>query len=256
MVKSNVRSHEGLLPGATNHDPIDFHVGNRLRERRETAGFSLKEVASALGIADQQLQKYEDGATRISASRVWDFAQILGVPVRYFFDGIPDAVAEPFKKRETRELVRAFAAIPNPELRRRLTEMCRSVAAREDATEPGDTQLDPRGSEDSEDDATAKIDVIAFVQSLFARRLSKRYTIEVTGSFSGFRKRFGSTRFQAAMPSLARLWASVSNPAQSADIAFAHSLRWATTQRQSPTEAAQERLSRRLARPIIHAHAR
>jgi transcriptional regulator with XRE-family HTH domain len=73
-------------------DPVDIHVGGRIRMRRILLGLSQEVVASQLGISFQQLQKYESGANRISASRLYDVAHFLNVPVAYFFDEMPDEV--------------------------------------------------------------------------------------------------------------------------------------------------------------------
>jgi transcriptional regulator with XRE-family HTH domain len=70
------------------HDPVDTHVGRRLRSLRKTNDLSQKEVAGMAGISFQQLQKYERGNNRISASRLWALAKGLKVPVGYFFEGL------------------------------------------------------------------------------------------------------------------------------------------------------------------------
>ena len=70
-------------------DPVDVHVGNRLRQRRTLLGMSQEKLAAAFGVSFQQIQKYERGANRISASRLHLLTQILDVPVTYFFEGLP-----------------------------------------------------------------------------------------------------------------------------------------------------------------------
>lgn len=133
----------------TNNNPIDVHVGRRVRLRRTLLGMSQEQLGDALNITFQQVQKYERGSNRISASRLWDIAQILDVPVSFFFDDMSDDTAahsprrmkagtakdeyeenptDPMARRETLELVRAYYSIKNPNLRKRITEMVKSVA--------------------------------------------------------------------------------------------------------------------------------
>ena len=128
----------------TNNNPIDVHVGRRVRLRRTLLGMSQEQLGDALNITFQQVQKYERGSNRISASRLWDIGQILDVPVSFFFDDISDDTAahsprrmkaggakdeyeenpaDPMARRETLELVRAYYSIKNPNLRKRITEM-------------------------------------------------------------------------------------------------------------------------------------
>ncbi len=138
-------------------DPIDRHVGRRLRLRRALVGLSQERLGELLGVTFQQIQKYERGANRIGAGRLWRLAAILGVPVAWFFEeleeteGVPapaSGLAEPGEgfvfdlprprvaapaaptvdRRETLELVRAFNAIPDALLRRRLYELVRAVS--------------------------------------------------------------------------------------------------------------------------------
>lgn len=133
----------------TNNNPIDVHVGRRVRLRRTLLGMSQEQLGDALNITFQQVQKYERGSNRISASRLWDIGQILDVPVSFFFDDMSDDTAahsprrmksggvkdeyeenptDPMARRETLELVRAYYSIKNPNLRKRITEMVKSVA--------------------------------------------------------------------------------------------------------------------------------
>lgn len=120
--------------------PIDVQVGSRLRERRLLLGISQTELASAVGLAFQQLQKYERGANRISASRLFEFATVLGVPVAHFFGESSD---EPGKRKpgranlehtalvskpETLKLVRAFYQIRDPKLRRSVARLIVALA--------------------------------------------------------------------------------------------------------------------------------
>src|SRR5271154_7056246 len=131
--KSSVgRSIRGrTLSGKPN--PIDVHVGNRVRLRRTLLGMSQEKLGEAIGLTFQQVQKYERGANRIGASRLWELSGVLDVPVQYFFAEMsPDTVAamrqiqqsqglapppaaafeaEPMARRETLELVRAYYRI-------------------------------------------------------------------------------------------------------------------------------------------------
>ena len=68
--------------------PVDVHVGKRIRQRRWLTGMTQQQLAQSVGIKFQQIQKYETGANRVSASRLWDIASALDVPVTFFFDGV------------------------------------------------------------------------------------------------------------------------------------------------------------------------
>lgn len=125
-------------------DPIDIHVGSRVRLRRTLLGMSQEKLGDALGLTFQQIQKYERGANRIGSSRLYRIAQILEVPVSFFFDDMPQQIddaavglaetpAEPFEtenlsKRETLELVRAYYRIDDPKVRKRFFELVKAVA--------------------------------------------------------------------------------------------------------------------------------
>ncbi len=114
--------------------PIDVIVGRRARERRTLEGMSQSAVAAKLGLTFQQLQKYERGDNRISASRLYELAQIFDVPVAYFYEGMEagkGASDDWLTKRETLELVRAYYAISDPAVRgsiRRLTQAAAKLA--------------------------------------------------------------------------------------------------------------------------------
>lgn len=117
--------------------PVDVHVGKRVRHRRWMVGMTQQQLAEKVGIKFQQIQKYETGMNRISASRLWDISDALDVPVAFFFEGLDgDAVAEDansVKKRdllgdkEALELVRSYYAIPENQ-RRRLFELARVLS--------------------------------------------------------------------------------------------------------------------------------
>jgi transcriptional regulator with XRE-family HTH domain len=120
--------------------PVDVHVGQRLRLRRKLAGLSQTELGEKIGVTFQQLQKYESGANRISASRLFDLSRVLDVPVSYFFDEMTENVSgsgkmeaalsnEPnlMAKRETLELARAYTRIADPKLRQLLRSLVTAV---------------------------------------------------------------------------------------------------------------------------------
>lgn len=125
--------------------PIDVHVGSRVRLRRTLLGMSQEKLGDAIGLTFQQVQKYERGANRIGASRLYDLSRVLDVPVSFFFDDAPVGEAEampapgveeepapmeldPMAKRETLELVRAYYRVTDPAVRKRLFELTKSLA--------------------------------------------------------------------------------------------------------------------------------
>ncbi|WP_044562673.1 helix-turn-helix domain-containing protein [Azospirillum sp. B4] len=119
-------------------NPIDIHVGNRLRLRRTLLGLSQEILGEAVGITFQQLQKYERGMNRISASRLFNLSQVLGVPVGYFFEDLPateqatrialgSEEGETMARRETLELVRAYYRVPDGAVRRRAFDLLKAL---------------------------------------------------------------------------------------------------------------------------------
>ena len=128
--------------------PIDVHVGARVRLRRTLLGMSQERLGNALGLTFQQVQKYERGANRVGASRLFDLSRVLDVPVSFFFDDIaPDVIAwvsadaaglseppapgyepDPMLRRETMELARAYYRIGDPQVRRRIFELVKAIA--------------------------------------------------------------------------------------------------------------------------------
>jgi transcriptional regulator with XRE-family HTH domain len=124
-------------------NPVDVHVGSRVRLRRTLLGMSQEKLGDALGLTFQQVQKYERGANRVGASRLYDLSRVLDVPVSYFFDEFSDrpllaeageASADPYQpnpmmKRETLELVRAYLRISDPQIKRRVFELTKALAA-------------------------------------------------------------------------------------------------------------------------------
>lgn len=124
-------------------DPIDVHVGSRVRMRRTLLGLSQQKLGTALGLTFQQIQKYERGANRIGSSRLYRLSRILDVEVTYFFEEMPADVASGAKglaeatgkhfesdqlsRRETLELVRAYYRIGNAKVRKRVFELVKAV---------------------------------------------------------------------------------------------------------------------------------
>ena len=111
--------------------PIDVHVGQRVRQRRVWNGLSQTELANRIDLTFQQLQKYEHGMNRISASKLWELSQILNAPVQWFFmeytEGKPQTESF-YLKRETFELVRNFSMAP-PEIQQRFLSFVKSIAS-------------------------------------------------------------------------------------------------------------------------------
>jgi transcriptional regulator with XRE-family HTH domain len=127
--------------------PTDTHVGQRVRTRRLMLGMSQSNVADALGVTFQQLQKYEKGINRISASRLQHISQILQVPVTFFFEGAPNVPGEeraqtdaPFPQfvsdylvtSDGLNLTKAFMQIRDPKLRRSIVNLVEQIADSED----------------------------------------------------------------------------------------------------------------------------
>lgn len=127
-------------------NPIDRHVGNRLRMQRILSNMSQEKLGEALGITFQQVQKYEKGINRISASRLQQISRILNVPPSFFFQNAPDKTASSDEKRglsdiassqyvvdslstsEGLQLNRAFARISEPKTRKRIVELVATIA--------------------------------------------------------------------------------------------------------------------------------
>jgi transcriptional regulator with XRE-family HTH domain len=142
------RKPSGRTASTGNPNPIDVHVGSRVRLRRTLLGMSQEKLGEAIGLTFQQVQKYERGANRIGSSRLFDLSRVLDVPVSFFFDdmapgvssrspgrlkGLSEQKQEPFErdpmaKRETLELVRAYYRITDPQVRKRIFELTKSLA--------------------------------------------------------------------------------------------------------------------------------
>ena len=125
IVKGNFMKH-----------PVDVHVGKRIRHRRWMVGMTQQQLADQVGIKFQQIQKYETGMNRVSASRLWQIAGTLGVTISFFFEGLEGAEGEApaaavpgdfLADKEALELVRSYYAIPEPQ-RRRLFDLARVLS--------------------------------------------------------------------------------------------------------------------------------
>jgi transcriptional regulator with XRE-family HTH domain len=125
-------------------DPIDLHVGSRVKLRRVLVGLSQEKLGDALGITFQQIQKYEKGTNRIGASRLQQASKVLGVPVNFFFEGGPSQMgmtggfAEPpegsyvadfANSSEGSQLISAFLKIKEPKLRKKILDLVMAMAA-------------------------------------------------------------------------------------------------------------------------------
>lgn len=139
--RTEVSLEDGTPTGRA--DNIDRHVAARIRLRRTLLGLSQENLATALGMTFQQVQKYESGANRVSASRLYSISKILRVPISYFFEELPDENSEPLAvadhamraradssvtRRKTLELVRAFYRIDDERLRERLFDLIKSLS--------------------------------------------------------------------------------------------------------------------------------
>lgn len=123
---------------------VDEYVGTQLRQRRSLLGLSQERLAEQVGITFQQIQKYENGANRVSASRLYEFSKVLDIPVTFFFEnyetgsimlGLADNDQAAFegqddvlKRKETLELIRVYYSIDNPKLRKDLFKLVKSMA--------------------------------------------------------------------------------------------------------------------------------
>jgi|SRR5690348_551943 transcriptional regulator with XRE-family HTH domain len=157
-VKGNAemaRGEHGLGPEREGRpSPIDVHVGSRIRLRRTLLGMSQERLGEALGLTFQQVQKYERGVNRVGASRLFDLSRVLDVPISFFFDDMPESLANTYggpsarrstgfsetqdsfsddalNRRETLELVRAYYRITEPAVRKRVFELIKSMGPTE-----------------------------------------------------------------------------------------------------------------------------
>ncbi len=126
-------------------NPTDIHVGRRMRLRRMLLGMSQEKLATAVGLTFQQVQKYERGVNRVGASRLYDLGKALSVPVAYFFEDMGSSGEEPWKvtglaedqadynggsvvKREGLDLLRTYNSITDPDVRRQVIQLVKSIA--------------------------------------------------------------------------------------------------------------------------------
>ena len=117
--------------------PVDVHVGKRIRHRRWLVGMTQQQLAQHVGIKFQQIQKYETGANRVSASRLWDISETLEVPISFFFEGLEREQAQQsatdsvppnlMGDKEALELIRSYYSIPENQ-RRRLFDLARVLS--------------------------------------------------------------------------------------------------------------------------------
>jgi transcriptional regulator with XRE-family HTH domain len=129
-------------------NPIDVHVGTRIRMRRMLVGMSQEKLGERLGLTFQQVQKYEKGTNRVSASRLFHVAQVLGVTVQYFYEDLPEGAEEGavegfaesdeqavitnfLNSAEGLQLNRAFHQITDSDVRRRVVELVKSISSKE-----------------------------------------------------------------------------------------------------------------------------
>ncbi|KQS65307.1 Cro/Cl family transcriptional regulator [Rhizobium sp. Leaf371] len=128
-------------------NPIDIHVGSRIRLRRTMLGMSQEKLGEALGITFQQIQKYEKGTNRVGASRLQNISAILNVPVSFFFEDAPgdggsgsgasgmaeasssNYVVDFLSSSEGLQLNRAFVKIGDPKVRRKIVDLVKALAA-------------------------------------------------------------------------------------------------------------------------------
>lgn len=142
--------------GSRRPNPIDIHVGSRVRLQRMLRGISQEKLGERLGLTFQQVQKYEKGVNRIGASRLFDLARVLGVPIQFFYDDAPSSephmpaqpgmaesgpdayVFEFLNSREGLELNRAFARITDAKKRRAVVDLVRAMGAGDGETDQAD----------------------------------------------------------------------------------------------------------------------
>ena len=149
MMKNRRSSRGRRADGSPN--PIDVHVGARVKMRRTLLGMSQEKLGEAIGLTFQQVQKYERGLNRISASRLFDIGKVLEVPISFFFEEMDEQVAElsprmlagasglaeepvlfdydPMTKRETLELVRCYYMIPDRRLAKKILDLIKAMSS-------------------------------------------------------------------------------------------------------------------------------
>jgi transcriptional regulator with XRE-family HTH domain len=135
---------------ARSPNPVDLHVGGRIRMKRKVLGVSQERLAEALGLTFQQVQKYERGANRVSASKLYEIARFLQAPISYFFEGLADPTSEDADPNaegaeqfvhdflmtpEGLELAATFPKIRKGRIRRRVLELVRTLSGEEEEAE-------------------------------------------------------------------------------------------------------------------------
>jgi transcriptional regulator with XRE-family HTH domain len=125
------RTAASLRRSTSRTQDIDRHVGARIRERRIMLGLTQQQLADLIGVTYQQAHKYERGINRVSAGRLFEVAQVLSVPVSYFFDGLEQDGERGISPRERMclELARNFAHIPNERHQEALSQLARALAS-------------------------------------------------------------------------------------------------------------------------------
>ncbi len=147
---NEVEIEERVSNGSRKANPVDVHVGGRVRLRRMLLGMSQEKLGEHLGLTFQQIQKYEKGINRIGASRLFDLSQVLSVPVQFFYEelsvgsggaaGFGERPAESYAaeflgSREGLELNKAFARVTDPRVRRSIVDLVRAFAGEQPASE-------------------------------------------------------------------------------------------------------------------------
>jgi transcriptional regulator with XRE-family HTH domain len=139
MVSSPARANKKNAFPVRKPNDVDAHVGARLRQRRMLLGISQEQLAEMLGLTFQQVQKYERGTNRVSASRLFQLARSLDTPITWFFDDMEGdrgtervetagEDSDPMSRRETLELVRVYSRIDDRKVRKKLYEMAKALA--------------------------------------------------------------------------------------------------------------------------------
>jgi transcriptional regulator with XRE-family HTH domain len=148
---------ESLMDTKKSPSPIDRHIGARIRARRTLIGMSQEKLGEALGLTFQQVQKYEKGTNRVGSGRLQEIGDILGVQVTYFFEGqdgerktkegspIVQEIEEFLSQKDSIELLSAFNAITDMDMRRALINVARASASLEKGATGGGTGLSGRG---------------------------------------------------------------------------------------------------------------
>jgi transcriptional regulator with XRE-family HTH domain len=149
MVRANGTNEAG---GSDDHsarrpNPVDIHVGGRVRLRRMILGMSQEKLGESLGLTFQQVQKYEKGVNRIGASRLYDLSKVLGVPVQFFYEDVQDTnsgmapaqvgfaerpaesyVVDFLSSRDGLELNKAFLKVTDPKIRKSIVDLVKTLA--------------------------------------------------------------------------------------------------------------------------------